>query len=157
MGSYLMPQQTHRGHREQRMKSWFEQACSTRLLGTVATCYPQMTWNKSTALGPSPITVPPLGCFMGVRGAWWLTCAHVCLPFSQLALDYGIKFMETSAKANINVENVSPRPTAPAPSASGSGYTLQRGSATGTGHRFWAALLPFVQFVQGALLGHGRV
>lgn len=27
----------------------------------------------------------------------------------QLALDYGIKFMETSAKANINVENVSPR------------------------------------------------
>lgn len=24
----------------------------------------------------------------------------------QLALDYGIKFMETSAKANINVENV---------------------------------------------------
>lgn len=26
---------------------------------------------------------------------------------SQLALDYGIKFMETSAKANINVENVS--------------------------------------------------
>lgn len=26
----------------------------------------------------------------------------------QLALDYGIKFMETSAKANINVENVSP-------------------------------------------------
>lgn len=25
----------------------------------------------------------------------------------QLALDYGIKFMETSAKANINVENVS--------------------------------------------------
>lgn len=31
-------------------------------------------------------------------------------PFSwcQLALEYGIKFMETSAKANINVENVSP-------------------------------------------------
>lgn len=27
----------------------------------------------------------------------------------QLALDYGIKFMETSAKANINVENVSPQ------------------------------------------------
>uniref|UniRef100_A0A2I3GKL3 small monomeric GTPase n=1 Tax=Nomascus leucogenys TaxID=61853 RepID=A0A2I3GKL3_NOMLE len=26
----------------------------------------------------------------------------------KLALDYGIKFMETSAKANINVENVSP-------------------------------------------------
>uniref|UniRef100_A0A3B3UAS6 Ras-related protein Rab-13 n=1 Tax=Poecilia latipinna TaxID=48699 RepID=A0A3B3UAS6_9TELE len=26
----------------------------------------------------------------------------------QLALEYGIKFMETSAKANINVENVSP-------------------------------------------------
>lgn len=25
----------------------------------------------------------------------------------QLALEYGIKFMETSAKANINVENVS--------------------------------------------------
>lgn len=34
---------------------------------------------------------------------------HFCL-FSaccQLALEYGIKFMETSAKANINVENVS--------------------------------------------------
>lgn len=30
-------------------------------------------------------------------------------PLLQLALDYGIKFMETSAKANINVENVSPR------------------------------------------------
>lgn len=30
---------------------------------------------------------------------------HISLP--QLALDYGIKFMETSAKANINVENVS--------------------------------------------------
>lgn len=27
--------------------------------------------------------------------------------FCQLALEYGIKFMETSAKANINVENVS--------------------------------------------------
>ena len=26
--------------------------------------------------------------------------------FLQLALEYGIKFMETSAKANINVENV---------------------------------------------------
>lgn len=26
--------------------------------------------------------------------------------FFQLALEYGIKFMETSAKANINVENV---------------------------------------------------
>lgn len=35
-------------------------------------------------------------------------CAHVYSPL-QLALDYGIKFMETSAKANINVENVSPR------------------------------------------------
>lgn len=33
-------------------------------------------------------------------------CVHV-LPPLQLALDYGIKFMETSAKANINVENVS--------------------------------------------------
>lgn len=42
-------------------------------------------------------------------------CVYMCLPSSQLALDYGIKFMETSAKANINVENVSPRPTAPAP------------------------------------------
>lgn len=26
--------------------------------------------------------------------------------YFQLALEYGIKFMETSAKANINVENV---------------------------------------------------
>ena len=34
-------------------------------------------------------------------------CVHVS-PSLQLALDYGIKFMETSAKANINVENVSP-------------------------------------------------
>lgn len=33
-------------------------------------------------------------------------CVHVSPPL-QLALDYGIKFMETSAKANINVENVS--------------------------------------------------
>lgn len=39
----------------------------------------------------------------------------MCLPSSQLALDYGIKFMETSAKANINVENVSPGPTAQTP------------------------------------------
>lgn len=29
------------------------------------------------------------------------------LFYCQLALEYGIKFMETSAKANINVENVS--------------------------------------------------
>lgn len=29
----------------------------------------------------------------------------LCFSF-QLALEYGIKFMETSAKANINVENV---------------------------------------------------
>lgn len=43
-------------------------------------------------------------------------CVHICLSPSQLALDYGIKFMETSAKANINVENVSPRPTVLAPS-----------------------------------------
>lgn len=37
-----------------------------------------------------------------------LSCLIVSL-FSccQLALEYGIKFMETSAKANINVENVS--------------------------------------------------
>lgn len=50
---------------------------------------------------------------------WWtcllsLPVVHECWhwflsPFSccQLALEYGIKFMETSAKANINVENVS--------------------------------------------------
>lgn len=34
----------------------------------------------------------------------------LCVPFIdlwQLSLEYGIKFMETSAKANINVENVS--------------------------------------------------
>lgn len=61
------------------------------------------------------ITVPNLGCFLGAWCTWPLTCVHVCLPPSQLALDYGIKFMETSAKANINVENVSPRPTALAP------------------------------------------
>lgn len=42
---------------------------------------------------------------LGNRGS--SHCAHVSPPL-QLALDYGIKFMETSAKANINVENVSP-------------------------------------------------
>lgn len=36
-------------------------------------------------------------------------CSLLMCPLLQLALDYGIKFMETSAKANINVENVSPR------------------------------------------------
>lgn len=51
----------------------------------------------------------------------------MCLPPSQLALDYGIKFMETSAKANINVENVSPRLAAPAPLGQGSDSTLQGG------------------------------
>lgn len=35
-----------------------------------------------------------------------LTDLVKCILF-QLALEYGIKFMETSAKANINVENVS--------------------------------------------------
>ena len=35
------------------------------------------------------------------------TCQHCSPLFLQLALEYGIKFMETSAKANINVENVS--------------------------------------------------
>lgn len=39
---------------------------------------------------------------------WWLTHPMPYPLPSQLALDYGIKFMETSAKANINVENVSP-------------------------------------------------
>lgn len=31
--------------------------------------------------------------------------AHVCLP--QLAIDYGVKFLETSAKSSLNVEEVS--------------------------------------------------
>lgn len=41
---------------------------------------------------------------------WWFmkkTCRQCSPLFLQLALEYGIKFMETSAKANINVENVS--------------------------------------------------
>uniref|UniRef100_A0A8B9X9H7 Ras-related protein SEC4 n=1 Tax=Bos mutus grunniens TaxID=30521 RepID=A0A8B9X9H7_BOSMU len=50
----------------------------------------------------------------------------------KLALDYGIKFMETSAKANINVENVSPRLAAPAPLGRGSDSTLQGGSPPGS-------------------------
>lgn len=37
----------------------------------------------------------------------WRTHTDCFLLCSQLALEYGIKFMETSAKANINVENVS--------------------------------------------------
>ena len=32
---------------------------------------------------------------------------NVGFSLPQLALEFGIKFMETSAKANINVENVS--------------------------------------------------
>lgn len=67
-------------------------------------------------------------------GSWRLTCA--CVSPSQLALDYGIKFMETSAKANINVENVSPRPTVPAPSGCGSSCPLQ-----GDCHREWPQAL----------------
>lgn len=40
------------------------------------------------------------------------------IPFSlvfQLAIDYGIKFLETSAKSSINVEEVSPDPDPPSP------------------------------------------
>lgn len=84
--------------------------------------------------GVGPPHCYPLTCSLGVKApsSW---CSHVCLPPSQLALDYGIKFMETSAKANINVENVSPRLAAPAPLGRGSDSTLQGGSVSGTGHR----------------------
>lgn len=40
------------------------------------------------------------------------------IPFSlvfQLAIDFGIKFLETSAKSSINVEEVSPDPDPPSP------------------------------------------
>uniref|UniRef100_A0A8C4KSA0 small monomeric GTPase n=1 Tax=Equus asinus asinus TaxID=83772 RepID=A0A8C4KSA0_EQUAS len=76
----------------------------------------------------------------------------------KLALDYGIKFMETSAKANINVENVSTGPCGETQACSAgpfglrTGCTLWGGSPRGTGHRLrpatsWAA--PCVRPLRG--------
>lgn len=62
------------------------------------------TWGGNT-LSLSMVATHPSFHSLGNWGS--SHCAHVSPPL-QLALDYGIKFMETSAKANINVENVSP-------------------------------------------------
>lgn len=45
-----------------------------------------------------------VGCILGCSCSY---PTNVKLAFVQLAASFGIKFMETSAKANINIENVS--------------------------------------------------
>lgn len=100
------------------MELWFEPGIVTTLLsGIVTTSCSVVTRAIPQPWAPPSIashTTPHLRVLPGGQGCL-VANLHVCLPPSQLALDYGIKFMETSAKANINVENVSPRPTAPTP------------------------------------------
>lgn len=115
---------------------------------------PQPQSRCCSLLAPDPPSAPVLG---QLRCARQPVSSHVCLPLSQLALDYGIKFMETSAKANINVENVSPGPCWetwglqdwPLQAEGGAGV-LRGGPARGTSLRLRAAS----QSSEGHFLGN---
>lgn len=102
---------TRRGHSGRRTEPWFEPG---PLYPPATDIHHLLSTGGLREQAPLCLSVSaPLRALCRGLGTWWLML-HVYLPPSQLALDYGIKFMETSAKANINVENVSPGPTAPA-------------------------------------------